>query len=101
MQGVAVDPSFASNRFIYVYSTSSLAAPGTNRVMRLKVNDAVTAVSDRVDIVTDIQYKPRASDHPFGGPGAHNGGRIRFSTAGVVEPVACDCGPHGGPLGGT
>ena len=79
MNGVAVDPNFASNRFIYVYSTSSLTAPGTNRVLRLKVNDTVTAVSDRVDIVTDIQYKPRASNHPFGGPGAHNGGRIRFS----------------------
>ena len=47
--------------------------------MRLKVNDSFTDVSDRVDIVTDIQYKPRASDHPFGGPGAHNGGRVRFS----------------------
>lgn len=79
MQGVAVDPNFASNRFLYVYSTSSMTAPGTNRVLRLKVNDAVTAVSDRTDIVADIQYKPKASDHPFGGPGAHNGGRIRFS----------------------
>ncbi len=79
MAGVAVDPSFASNRYIYVYSTSSLTAPGTNRVMRLKVNDGMTAVSDRTDIVADIQYKPRASDHPFGGPGAHNGGRLRFS----------------------
>jgi glucose/arabinose dehydrogenase len=79
MAGVAVDPSFASNRYIYVYSTSSLTAPGTNRVMRLKVNDAMTGVSDRMDIVADIDYKPRASDHPFGGPGAHNGGRLRFS----------------------
>ena len=79
MAGVAVDPNFSSNRFIYVYSTSSMTAPGTNRVMRMKVNDAITAVSDRTDIVTDIPYKPRASDHPFGGPGAHNGGRIRFS----------------------
>ena len=79
MAGVAVDPNFASNRFIYVYSTSSLTAPGTNRVMRLKVNDNATGVSDRTDIVTDIPYKPRASDHPFGGPGAHNGGRVRFS----------------------
>jgi aldose sugar dehydrogenase len=79
MAGVAVDPNFASNRFIYVYSTSSLTAPGTNRLMRLKVNDAATAVSDRTDIVADIPYKPRASDHPFGGPGAHNGGRVRFS----------------------
>lgn len=79
MAGVAVDPGFASNRYIYVYSTSSLTAPGTNRVMRLKVNEGMTAVSDRTDIVADIQYKPRASDHPFGGPGAHNGGRLRFN----------------------
>jgi hypothetical protein len=33
MNGVAVDPNFASNRFICVYSTSSLTAPGTNRVL--------------------------------------------------------------------
>jgi aldose sugar dehydrogenase len=79
MAGVAVDPNFASNRFVYVYSSSSLTAPGTNRVIRLRVNDALSAVSDRMDIVADIPYKPRASDHPFGGPGAHNGGRIRFS----------------------
>ena len=79
MSGVAVDPNFASNRFIYVYSASSLTAPGSNRLMRLKVNDAATAVSDRTDIVTDVPYKPRASDHPFGGPGAHNGGRVRFN----------------------
>jgi aldose sugar dehydrogenase len=81
MSGVAVDPKFASNRFIFVYSASSLTAPGTNRVMRLKLNDGMTGVSDRNDIVTDIPYKPRASDHPFGGPGAHNGGRVRFGPA--------------------
>jgi aldose sugar dehydrogenase len=81
MSGVAVDPKFASNRFIYVYSASSLTAPGTNRVMRLKLNDGMTGVTDRNDIVTDIPYKPRASDHPFGGPGAHNGGRVRFGPA--------------------
>ncbi len=79
MSGVAVDPNFASNRFIYVYSSSSLTAPGTNRLMRMKVNADATGVSDRTDIITDIPYKPKSSDHPFGGPGAHNGGRVRFS----------------------
>ena len=79
MNGVAVDPDFAKNRFIYVYSASNMTAPGTNRVMRFVVNADNTKVSDRKDIVTDIVYKPAASDHPFGGPGAHNGGRIRFS----------------------
>ena len=79
MMGVAIDPQFASNRFIYVYSSSKLDGKLGNRVMRFKLNDAMTAVSDRTDIVADIGYKPKATKHPFGGPGAHNGGRIRFS----------------------
>lgn len=79
MNGVAIDPDFANSRLIYVYSTSSLSKPVTNRVLRLKVNDAATKVSDRTDIVSDIPYKPAATDHPFGGSGAHNGGRVRFS----------------------
>jgi glucose/arabinose dehydrogenase len=79
MNGVTVDPDFATNRFVYVYSTSSLTSPGSNRVLRLTVNEGLSKVSDRTDIVTDIPYKPAATNHPFGGPGAHNGGRIRFS----------------------
>ncbi|MEM8556052.1 MAG: PQQ-dependent sugar dehydrogenase [Pseudomonadota bacterium] len=79
MQGVAVDPNFAENRTIYVYSTSNMATPHTNRVLKMTVSEDLSTVSDRVDIVTDINYKMAASDHPFGGPGAHNGGRIRFN----------------------
>ncbi len=79
MAGVAVDPNFAANRFVYVYSSSTLSAPGSNRVIRLRVGEGLDTVSARTDIVTDIPYKPAASNHPFGGPGAHNGGRIRFS----------------------
>ena len=47
--------------------------------MRMKVDASFTNVSDRTDIVPDVNYKPKASKHPFGGPGAHNGGRVRFS----------------------
>jgi glucose/arabinose dehydrogenase len=102
MAGVAVDPNFASNRFIYVYSSSSLTAPGSNRVMRMKVNDALTAVTDRTDIVTDIPYKPRASDHPFGGPGAHNGGRLRFSPGdGFLYVTTGDTHNGAGPISPT
>ncbi len=79
MQGVAIDPKFDENRTIYVYSTSSNPAPGVNRVMRLVVNDDFSNVSDRTDIIDDIPYKPKATDHPFGGPGAHNGGRLRWN----------------------
>lgn len=78
VSGVAVDPNFATNRFVYVYSASSATAPGTNRVLRLTVSADFTKVSNRTDIVTDIPYKPKASNHPFGDPGAHNGGRLRF-----------------------
>lgn len=79
MMGVAVDPDFADNRRIYVYSTSNMSTPHTNRLMRLVVSDDFGSVSDRTDIVDDVPYKMAESDHPFGGPGAHNGGRVRFN----------------------
>ncbi|MET1414135.1 PQQ-dependent sugar dehydrogenase [Roseibium sp. HPY-6] len=81
MMGVAVDPDFANNRHIYVYSTSKKSDPHTNRLMRLKVGDDFKSVGERTDIVDDVPYKMAASDHPFGGPGAHNGGRVRFNPA--------------------
>ncbi len=79
MMGVAVDPAFAENRRIYVYATSNMSDPHTNRLMQLVVNEDFTGVSDRTDIIDDVPYKMEASDHPFGGPGAHNGGRVRFN----------------------
>lgn len=79
MNGVAVDPDFAENRTIYVYSASTISDLRTNRVLRLKLNEELTDVSGRTDIVKDIPYKQKATDHPFGDSGAHNGGRIRFN----------------------
>lgn len=81
MSGVAVDPNFATNRFIYVFSSSNLTTPEANRVLRLTVNADLTKVANRTDIIADIAYKPAASNHPFGDPGAHNGGRLRFGPA--------------------
>jgi len=78
MMGVALDPAFDENRRIYVYSTSNMSEPQTNRLMRFEVSDDFTGVTGRTDIVDDVPYKVAASDHPFGGPGAHNGGRVRF-----------------------
>ncbi len=82
MMGVAVDPEFDENRRIYVYATSAQSDPATNRLMRFVVNEEFTAVSERTDIVDDIPYKVASSDHPFGGKGAHNGGRVRFGPEG-------------------
>ena len=52
--------------------------------MRFKVSDDLKSVTDRTDIVTDIQYKPFPSDQPFGDPGAHNGGRLRVGPGGYL-----------------
>jgi aldose sugar dehydrogenase len=78
MNGVAIDPQFASNRYIYVFMSSNLSTnPRTNRVVRLVVNATNTSVSNRTDIVTDIAFKNASTAN--GGSGAHSGGRIRFS----------------------
>ncbi len=94
MLGVVADPGFAKNRTLYVYSTSTkyhgdgcktnFEKCNGNIVMRFKVSKDLKKVSDRTDIVTDIQYKPFESNQPFGGPGAHNGGRLRFGPEGYL-----------------
>lgn len=94
MMGIAVDRNFDTNRTIYVASTSdkyhgdgcktNFERCDGNIVMRLKVGNDMASITDRVDIVTDIQYKPFESNQPFGGPGAHNGGRIRIGPGGYL-----------------
>jgi len=94
MLGVVPDRHFAKNRYLFVYSTSNkyhgdgcktnFEKCDGNIVMRFTVSEDLTSVSDRTDIVTDIQYKPFDSDQPFGGPGAHNGGRLRVGPGGYL-----------------
>jgi aldose sugar dehydrogenase len=55
-----------------------MTAPGTNRVMRMTVNDDFANVPTAPTSSRTSPTSP-ASDHPFGGPGAHNGGRVRFN----------------------
>lgn len=81
MNGVAVDPGFEENRTVYVYSSSTLSDPPSNRVIRMTVGEDFASVADRVDIIDDIPYKLSPTDHPFGDPGAHNGGRLRFNDS--------------------
>ena len=94
MLGVVADRDFDKNRTLYVYSTSTkyhgsgcktnFEKCDGNIVMRFKVSSDLKKVSDRTDIVKDIQYKPFESNQPFGGPGAHNGGRLRIGPGGYL-----------------
>ena len=94
MLGVVADINFAKNRTIYVYSSSTkyhgsgcksnFEKCDGNIVMRFNVSSDLKSVSNRTDIVTDIQYKPFESNQPFGGPGAHNGGRLRIGPGGFL-----------------
>ncbi len=95
MLGVAVDPNFAENRFVYVYMASNSGNERSNRVVRLTVDAGYTRVNDRRDILTGIAYK-RAANR-WGWAGAHSGGRIRFSPFdGFLYVTTGD--NHDGPL---
>lgn len=95
MNGVAIDPEFASNRFIYVYMSSNLSTgPRTNRVVRLSVGADAKSVSDRLDIVTDIAFKDQPN--AWGEAGSHSGGRLRFGPEGYLYITTGD--NHNGTL---
>lgn len=71
--GVAFDPAFASNKFVYVYHTVP-GSPAHNRVTRFTANgDRAVAGSGR--IILDL--------NPLG-PVYHNGGAIEFGPDGKL-----------------
>ena len=65
MLGVAVDPNFLENQYIYVYYTEDQFLSSSNKVVRYVVSDA-GAVEDKI-IIENIPAGP-----------FHDGGRIQF-----------------------
>jgi glucose/arabinose dehydrogenase len=76
MLGLAVDPQFASNRFIYTCFSSNLGGPD-NRLVRWKVNASFNGVTQRTDIVTGLPYNVASN-------GRHSGCRPRFGSDGFL-----------------
>src|SRR5262249_53879947 len=71
--GIAFDPNFAVNSYVYVYYT--VAAPRHNRVSRFTASgDTAVAGSERVLLELD----------PLGGSLIHNGGAIHFGPDGYL-----------------
>jgi glucose/arabinose dehydrogenase len=77
--GVAFDPSFASNQYVYVYHTTS-TAPIHNRIVRFTANGDV-AVAGSMVVLLDLD--PLVSAHDNGG-GLHFGADGKL-YAGVGE----------------
>lgn len=74
MLGMAVDPHFTSNRRIYTCFLSNASGGLDLRVVRWRINDAVTGLDQRADILTGI---PVSS-------GRHSGCRPRFGPDGYL-----------------
>lgn len=75
--GVAFDPNFATNNFVYVYYTTS-AAPIHNRVSRFTASAAnpdVAAAGSEIQLL-DLPTLSSATNH--------NGGAIHFGTDGML-----------------
>ena len=71
--GLAVDPQFATNRYIYTCFSSNLAGTNDNRVVRWRLSTDLTQLTDRVNIVTGL---------PHANGGRHSGCRPRFGPDG-------------------
>jgi len=64
--GVALHPNFASNGFVYIYSTRSAGGISHNRISRLTASGDVAAAGSEVTIV-DLPNLSGATNHNGGG----------------------------------
>ena len=76
--GIALDPEFAQNRFVYLYYSARLSMSGrVNRVVRYR--EVGSRLGERAVLLDDI---------PAGQ--IHDGGRLRFGPDGLLYVTAGD-----------
>jgi glucose/arabinose dehydrogenase len=75
--GLALDPAFADNQWVYLYHTAAAGGGSVNRVVRYR--EVANRLVERVVLLDNI---PAAV--------IHNGGRIRFGPDGLLYITAGD-----------
>jgi glucose/arabinose dehydrogenase len=75
--GVALDPDFSQNRFVYLYYSASVSSGGVNRIVRYR--EVSSRLAERVVLMDGIPASP-----------IHNGGRLRFGPDGLLYATAGD-----------
>lgn len=75
--GLALDPEFADNHWVYLYYTAAVAGGGVNRVVRYR--EVSGQLVERVLLLDNI---PAAQ--------IHDGGRLRFGPDGLLYATAGD-----------
>ncbi len=76
--GIAVDPNFSTNRRIYTCLLSNAGGATDVRLVRWRVNNAVTGLGSRADIVTGLPVNQGRQ------LGRHSGCRPRFGPDGNI-----------------
>jgi aldose sugar dehydrogenase len=73
--GLALDPNFSSNAFVYSFVTSNLSNPVSNHIRKWKMGADLRSITFQQDIFVGLTY---------GSNGGHSGGRIGFGPDGTL-----------------
>ncbi len=84
LQGIALDPNFASNGYLYVYYSINTSSGKGNRLARYTVNQSNFTAGSPVTLIDNIP-----------GYQFHDGGRIKFGPDGYLYVATGDASDNG------